>query len=72
MRVTERIRPDSVYLVHGFGHNRNMLSRAFGKGINDIQLITNIKIDPIVGSTGMRANFVEFVSPSEQREETKS
>ncbi len=72
VRVTERIRPDSVYLVHGFGHNRNMLSRAFGKGINDIQLITNIKIDPIVGSTGMRANFVEFVSPSEQREETKS
>jgi thiosulfate reductase/polysulfide reductase chain A len=64
IRVTERIRPDSIYMVHGFGHNGNMpkrMSRAYGKGASDIQLMTNIKIDPIVGSTGMRENFVTFV-----------
>lgn len=62
VRLTERIRPDSVYLAHGFGHTSKLLSRAFGKGINDIRLITDIKIDPVVGSTGMRHNFVTFVT----------
>ncbi len=85
IRVTERIRPDSVYMVHGFGHfgsdkddksqaNLNSpkkMSRAYRKGASDIQLMTNIKIDPIVGSTGMRENFVTFVD-GPAREEDKS
>ncbi len=62
IRITERIRPDSVYLVHGFGHRDSRMTRAFGKGINDMELITNIKIDPVVGSTGLRANFVTFLT----------
>ncbi len=61
VRVTERIRWDSVYMVHGFGHARKELSRCYGKGVNDTELITNVKIDPIMGGTGMRANFVTFV-----------
>lgn len=61
VRITERIRWDSVYMVHGFGHNRKELSRAFGRGANDTQLITNVMVDPLMGGTGMRGNFVTFV-----------
>jgi len=62
VRVTERVRWDSVYMVHGFGHNNKKLSRAFGKGINDTQLISKTMIDPIMGGTGMRGNFVEILT----------
>ncbi|HRZ76383.1 MAG TPA: molybdopterin-dependent oxidoreductase, partial [Bacteroidales bacterium] len=62
VRVTERIRWDSVYIVHGFGHSNKWLSRAFGKGLNDSELITNVMVDPIMGGTGMRGNFVTFVT----------
>jgi len=62
VRVTERIRWDSVYIVHGFGHANRKLTRAYGKGISDTQLITNIKTDPLMGGTGMRSNFVTFVT----------
>jgi len=61
VRITERIRHDSIYMVHGFGNPRRELSRAYGKGISDSQLITNVKIDPIMGGTGMRENFVTFL-----------
>ena len=73
-RVTERIRPDSVFLVHGFGHKDKRLKQAYGKGINDVPLITNIKMDPIMGGTGMRNNFVTFLleKPVKQEEEVES
>jgi thiosulfate reductase / polysulfide reductase chain A len=61
IRVTERIRPDMVYMIHGFGRNNKMLKNSFGKGINDTELITNVKFDPVLGSTGMRSNFVKFL-----------
>lgn len=60
VRVTERIRFDSVYMVHGFGHNQKQLSRAHGRGASDSQLITRVLVDPIMGGTGMRGNFVTF------------
>jgi thiosulfate reductase/polysulfide reductase chain A len=60
VRITERIRFDSVYIVHGFGHANKKLSRAYGKGACDSQLITRVLIDPIMGGTGMRGNFVTF------------
>ncbi len=62
VRVTERIRWDSVYMVHGFGHNNTKLTRAHGHGINDTELITRVKIDPVMGGTGMRGNFVTFIT----------
>jgi thiosulfate reductase/polysulfide reductase chain A len=61
VRVTERIRWDSVYMVHGFGHTDKKLSRAFGKGASDSELVTKVAIDPIMGGTGMRGNFVTFL-----------
>ena len=42
VRVTERIRWDSVYMVHGFGHSQKQMKRCFGKGASDTQLITKV------------------------------
>lgn len=68
VRVTERIRWDSVYMVHGFGHTNKKLSRAFGKGASDTELITNVMVDPIMGGTGMRGNFVTFLTEDPRKE----
>jgi len=62
VRITERIRWDSVYLVHGFGNKSSRLSRANGRGLSDNELITNVMMDPIMGGTGMRGNFVRFLT----------
>ena len=61
VRVTERIRPDSVYLPHGFGHTAKELRLAHGRGADDTGLMTKVLIDPIMGGTGMRGNFVALV-----------
>jgi thiosulfate reductase/polysulfide reductase chain A len=68
VRVTERIRWDSVYMYHGFGHNNKKLSRAFGKGASDTELITKVTIDPLMGGTGMRGNFVKFITENPHKE----
>ena len=60
VRVTERTRPDSVWLVHGFGHTAEGLKLAYGRGADDSSLMTRILVDPIMGGTGMRGNFVTF------------
>jgi thiosulfate reductase/polysulfide reductase chain A len=59
-KVTERIRGDCVYLVHGFGHTANGLKFARGRGASDSQLVTRVKVDPIMGGTGMNTNFVRI------------
>lgn len=61
VRITERIRWDSVYMVHGFGHTDSRLSRAYRRGASDSDLITKVLVDPIMGGTGMRGNFVTFI-----------
>ena len=62
VRVTERIRWDSVYMVHGFGHAQKQMKRCFGRGASDTQLITRVMTDPLMGGTGMRGNFVTFLT----------
>jgi len=62
VRVTERIGWDSVYMYHGFGHNDKKLSRAYGKGISDTQMISNVAVDPLMGGTGLRGNFVKILT----------
>ena len=69
VRVTERIRWDSVYMVHGFGHTDKKLSRAYGKGVSDSELITKVMIDPVMGGTGMRGNFVTFLTEKPEKGE---
>ncbi|MGD2118492.1 MAG: molybdopterin-dependent oxidoreductase [Chromatiales bacterium] len=61
VRVTERIGPNAVFMAHGFGHTAKGLRLTSGVGADDAALITNVKIDPIAGSTGMRSNFVTFL-----------
>jgi thiosulfate reductase/polysulfide reductase chain A len=73
-RVTERIRWDSVYMVHGFGHTNKKLTRAYGKGGSDSELVTKVVMDPIMGGTGMRGNFVTFIleNPVKENKEDKA
>jgi len=62
VRVTERIRWDSVYMVHGFGQTNRKLTLAYGRGASDTRLITKVHTDPLMGGTGMRGNFVTFLT----------
>ncbi len=62
VRATERIRPDCVYMVHGFGHTSKALTKAFGHGASDSQLLTRYKTDPLMGGTGLNVNFVTLES----------
>jgi thiosulfate reductase/polysulfide reductase chain A len=59
-KVTERIRGDCVYLVHGFGHTARGLRFARGRGASTSALTTRYKVDPIMGGTGMNVNFVRI------------
>jgi len=58
LKVTQRIRPDCVYMVHGYGHQSKGLRFAAGRGASDSRLITRYETDPIMGGTGMNVNFV--------------
>ncbi|MDP1900559.1 MAG: molybdopterin-dependent oxidoreductase [Rubrivivax sp.] len=61
VKVTQRIRPDCVYMVHGFGNTNKMLKSAYLKGASTGQLNTKYRTDPIMGSTSIHANFVTLV-----------
>ena len=56
--MTQRIRPDCVFVVHGYGHTSPGLKFAKGRGMDDQTLVTRVAIDPVAGSTGMSVNFV--------------
>lgn len=58
LKGTQRIRPDCVYMVHGFGHDAKGLKFAQNRGADDSRLVTRVKVDPIMGGTGMNVNFV--------------
>ncbi len=61
VKATQRIRPDCVYLVYGFGHTSRMLKSAYLKGANAAQLTTKYVTDPLMGGTSIHSNFVTFV-----------
>jgi thiosulfate reductase/polysulfide reductase chain A len=44
------------------------MKRCFGRGVSDTQLITNVLVDPLMGGTGMRSNFVTFVTEKAETE----
>ena len=74
VRITERVRWDTVYMVHGFGHSDKKLTRAYGRGASDEEMITRVAEDPIMGGTGMRGNFITFIqeNPEVKRKEDKA
>jgi thiosulfate reductase/polysulfide reductase chain A len=59
-RVTNRIRPDCVYMVHGFGHTAPRLRFTAGRGASTSDLVTRVSVDPLMGGTGMFNNFVRI------------
>lgn len=72
LKATQRIRPDCVYMVHGYGHDAKGLKFARGRGASDSQLTTRYVTDPIMGGTGMNVNFVRVEkAPAEPRAKTK-
>jgi thiosulfate reductase/polysulfide reductase chain A len=64
-KVTQRIRGDCVYLVHGWGQTARGLRYAHGRGASDSLLTTRYKVDPIMGGTGMNVNFVRLERAAE-------
>jgi thiosulfate reductase/polysulfide reductase chain A len=68
VKVTDRIHPEAVYIVHGYGRKARGLKTVHGKGIDDAELITRTKVDPIMGGTGMNVNFVTFVREADVEE----
>jgi len=61
VKATQRIRPDTLYLVYGFGHTNPRLKRAFQKGASAAQLNTRYVTDPLMGGTSLHGNFVSIV-----------
>ena len=62
VQVTERIRPECVYMVHGFGSQSRAWKGAYRKGASTAQLSTRVKIDPLMGGTSIHTNFVSLES----------
>lgn len=61
VKLTQRLRDDAVYMNHGFGVHSRGMSRANGQGVADDDLLTKVVVDPIMGGTAMRRNFVKIV-----------
>jgi len=61
VKLTERLRDDAVYMNHGFGVHAKGAKRANSKGVADDDLISKSVIDPFMGGTSMRGNFVKIV-----------
>jgi thiosulfate reductase/polysulfide reductase chain A len=61
VKATQRIRPDTVYAVYGFGHRNAMMKTAYRRGASVAQLTTRYKTDPLMGGTSIHSNFVTFV-----------
>ena len=60
VRATQGIRPDCVFMVHGYGHSAKGLEFAQGRGADDTQLVTKVAVDPMMGGTAINGNFVRL------------
>jgi thiosulfate reductase/polysulfide reductase chain A len=55
--VTDLIHPETVFMLHGFGHEAQWATRCFNKGVSDSALQENIS-DRIGGSPALHDTFV--------------
>jgi thiosulfate reductase/polysulfide reductase chain A len=55
--VTDLIHPESVFMLHGYGHEAQLASRSFNKGVSDSVLIENLS-DMVGGSPAFHDTFV--------------
>ena len=60
-KVTERIRRDCVYIVHGFGHKAPGMRLAHRRGASDNYLQNHYRLDKISGGAGLRVNTVRVI-----------
>jgi thiosulfate reductase/polysulfide reductase chain A len=60
--TTPGMRPDAVFLPHGFGLNDRGLLDYTDRKLSDNSLISKYNIDPISGGTGLRVNFVRLLA----------
>jgi len=58
VKVTERIRQDTVFMVHGFGHFDSRMSTAYQQGGSDANLASDAQ-DPRIGSVSMGLSLVK-------------
>ncbi len=61
VKATQRIRPDTLYMVYGFGQRNTMARFGSGRGASAAQLNTRYATDPLMGGTSLHANFVTLV-----------
>ncbi|TGO02334.1 hypothetical protein PN36_26690 [Candidatus Thiomargarita nelsonii] len=57
-KVTPRIRKDTVFMVHGFGHFDQRMTTAYKQGGSDCNLASQAE-DKRVGSTSMGLSLVK-------------
>jgi thiosulfate reductase/polysulfide reductase chain A len=55
--VTDFIHPDSVFMLHGFGHQAQLAARSYNKGVSDAMLEENIT-DKVGGSPALHDTVV--------------
>ncbi|MEN8807254.1 MAG: molybdopterin-dependent oxidoreductase [Desulfobacterales bacterium] len=55
--VTDMIHPETVFMLHGFGHEAKLASRSYNKGVSDSLLQKNVS-DIIGGSPALHETFV--------------
>jgi thiosulfate reductase/polysulfide reductase chain A len=55
--VTDHIHPETVFMLHGFGHEAQMATRCFNKGLSDSVLTANVS-DKIGGSPALHETFI--------------
>jgi thiosulfate reductase/polysulfide reductase chain A len=55
--VTDLIHPETVFMLHGFGHEAEWATRCFNKGVSDSALQENIS-DKVGGSPALHDTFV--------------
>jgi len=55
--VTDMIHPETVFMLHGFGHEAQSATRCFNKGVSDSALQENIT-DKVGGSPALHDTFV--------------
>jgi thiosulfate reductase/polysulfide reductase chain A len=55
--VTELIHPETVFLLHGFGHQAKSATRSYNRGVSDCVLQENVS-DIVGGSPALHETFV--------------
>ena len=55
--VSDLIHPDTVFMLHGFGHMNKAATRSYNKGVSDSLLQENV-MDKVGGSPGLHETFV--------------